>query len=328
VSDAGRVVCELCPHMCAIADGRAGDCRVRVNLGGKLYATTYGRPSALHIDPIEKKPLYHMLPGTPIFSLATAGCNLHCAACQNWELSQRGGEEMETIYPAEPEEIVAAARERGCRSIAYTYSEPLVYYEYTLDTSTAARAAGLRNVLVTAAYANREPVRRLAQVTDAITVDVKSFDDRFYRTRCGGSLAPVLDAITTFAEAGVWVEVSNLVIPGLTDDLAQIRALAAWIVRSLGPGTPFHLLRFHPDYKLQDLPPTPPETLAAAREEALAAGLRFVYVGNLRDDEGETTRCPRDRTVLIRRAGYQILENNLRDGRCPTCGEPIPGRWT
>jgi pyruvate formate lyase activating enzyme len=319
-------VCELCPKRCRIPDGRAGDCRVRVNLGGKLLATTYGRPSAVHVDPIEKKPFFHYRPGTQVLSLGTAGCNLHCRNCQNWQLSQRSGEEMEELVHAEPADVAATAVENGCRSVAGTYSEPLVFYEYSSDLFAAARARGLGTALVTAAYANVEPVRRLARVTDAVTADLKSFDDRFYRENCDGRLAPVLDALAAFRAEGVWLEVSNLVIPTLTDDLGMIARMCRWIVAELGAGTPLHFLRFHPDYRLTNLPPTPAETLARARDVAGEAGLQFVYVGNLPSAAGETTLCPRCGAAVIRRSGYRVLENRLTAGRCP-CGETIPGRF-
>ncbi len=322
------VTCELCPRTCVIPEGAAGDCRVRVNLGGKLRATTYGRPSALHIDPMEKKPLYHFHPGASIFSLATAGCNLHCLNCQNWQLSQRGGEEMEQTYRAEPAEIVAEAQGQGCRAIAYTYSDPIVFYEYVYDTSVLAREQGLANVFVTAAYINREPLRRLCRVLDATNADLKSFDDGLYRRVSGATLQPVLDALVTFREEGVWVEVTNLLIPTLNDDLAMIRRMAHWIGAELGPDTPLHFSRFQPQYRMRNLPPTPTETLRRARAEALDAGLRYVYVGNVMGDEGSSTYCPRDGTLLIGRSGFTITDYKLTaDGRCPSCNERIPGVW-
>jgi len=323
-----EVKCELCPRECVIPQGGAGDCRIRVNLDGKLRATTYGRPSAIHVDPMEKKPLYHFRPSSPVFSLATAGCNLHCLNCQNWQLSQRGGEEMEQIYRADPAEVVAMAREQGCESIAYTYSDPVVFYEYTYDTSVLAREQGLRNVLITAAYINREPLRRLCRVLDATNTDLKAFDDGFYQRICSASLKPVLDALVTFREEGVWVEVTNLLIPTLNDDLAMIRRMARWIRSELGAETPLHFSRFQPQYRLRNLPPTPTETLDRARAEAMDAGLEFVYVGNVFGHEGGTTYCPRDGTPLIRRVGFWITENRLTpEGRCPNCNDPIPGVW-
>ncbi len=323
-----EVTCELCPRGCVIPEGGAGDCRIRVNLDGRLRATTYGRPSAVHIDPIEKKPLYHFLPSTSAFSIGTAGCNLHCLNCQNWPLSQRDGTEMEQLFHADPPELVQAAREEGCRSIAYTYSDPVVFYEYTHDTSVLAREAGLANLLITAGYINRKPLRKLCQVADATNTDLKAFDDGFYRRVTTATLKPVLDALATFREEGVWLEVTNLVIPTLNDDLAMIRAMARWIRDELGEGTPLHFSRFHPMYRMRNLPPTPAETLERARNEALDAGLHFVYIGNLMGHPGSNTYCPRDGTVLIARTGFRVTENNLTaDGRCPKCKEKIPGVW-
>jgi pyruvate formate lyase activating enzyme len=321
------VICELCPKLCLIPEGGAGDCRVRVNLDGKLCATTWGRPSAVHVDPVEKKPLFHFLPGSEIFSIATAGCNLHCQNCQNWQLSQRGGEGMEEIFRAPPHAVVSAAMGKGCRSIAYTYSEPIVFYEYVYDTALKAQARGLKNALVTAAYINDKPLRKLCQPIDAANVDLKAFDDGFYRSNCSGSLKPVLDALVVFREEGVWVEITNLLIPTMNDDMAMVRRMTKWIVAELGAGTPLHFSRFHPKYQLRNLPPTPAETLERARREALEAGLQHVYIGNVFGNDAESTRCPHDGTMLIRRTGYRIEENNLVDGRCPKCNEPIGGVW-
>jgi pyruvate formate lyase activating enzyme len=324
-----EVRCELCPRACVIPDGGAGDCRVRVNLGGKLCATTYGRPSSIHIDPMEKKPLYHFHPGTPVFSIATAGCNLHCRNCQNWQLSQRGGEEMETIYRAMPGEVVAAALQEGCHSIAYTYSDPIVFYEYVYDTAVEARGQGLKNVFITAGYINEAPLRRLCRVLDATNTDLKSFEDGFYRSTCSATLKPVLDALVAFREEGVWLEVTNLVIPTLNDDMSMIRRMSRWIRDELGADTPLHFSRFRPMYRMRNLPPTPTDTLERARSEAMDAGLNYVYIGNLFGHEAESSVCPRDGTVLIRRIGTTITEYNLTDdGRCPACRVRIPGVWS
>ena len=319
------VVCELCPKHCAIPEGAAGDCRVRVNLGGKLRATTWGRPSAVHVDPVEKKPLFHFLPGTPIFSIATAGCNLHCNNCQNWQLSQRGGEQMEEIFRAPPEAVVASALAERCLSIAYAYSEPFVFYEYTADTAALAHARGLRNVAVTAAYINPKPLRKLCRRLDAANADLKAFDDRFYRDNCGGALKPVLDALVVMRQEDVGLEITNLVIPTLNDDKLMVRRMAKWIVAERGSYTPLHFSRFRPLYRLRNLPPTPVETLEWARQEALDAGLEYVYVGNVFGHAGESTRCPHDGTLLIRRVGYRIEHNALVDGRCPRCHRRIDG---
>jgi pyruvate formate lyase activating enzyme len=278
---------------------------------------------------MEKKPLYHFRPATAVFSIGTAGCNLHCLNCQNWQLSQRGGEEMEQLHHADPADLVKLAREQGCESIAYTYSEPVIFYEYVYDSGLLAHEAGMGNVFVTAAYINREPLRKLCRVLDATNTDLKAFDDGFYRDTNGGTLQPVLDALVTMREEGVWIEVTNLLIPTLNDDLAMIRRMAKWIRSELGEGTPLHFSRFRPMYRMRNLPPTPTDTLERAREEALDAGLHYVYIGNLFGHEAESTFCPRDGALLIRRIGYRIIENNLTaDGRCPTCRQPVPGVWS
>ncbi len=324
---AGVVDCQLCPKECRIAPGESGNCNVRVNLDGELLALTYAHPSALHVDPIEKKPLAHFLPGSEAFSVATVGCNLHCRNCQNWELSQTPAEDAEA-YHLPPEDLVAAALREGCASIAYTYSEPLVYYEYTYDSSVLAHDAGLRNVLVTAGFVNREPARRLFAVTDGANIDLKSMDPAFSRDVCDGELKPVLDTLALAREMGVWLEVTNLLIPTLNDEPQQVRELARWLVRNVGADTPLHLSRFSPRYRMRNLPPTPASTLAIAREVALEEGLHHVFVGNIRGTEGEHTFCPVDGALLIRRVGYRILENRIgTEGRCPKCGTGIAGVW-
>ncbi len=323
------VVCELCPRYCAIPDGGAGDCRVRINIDGKLIATTFGRPSSVHIDPMEKKPMFHFLPGTGIFSLATAGCNLHCKNCQNWQLSQSSGEDMDSVFNAPPDLVVRTAIDQGCRSIAYTYSEPIIFYEYVRETSIAAQMRGLRNVLVTAGYGNEKPLRQLCQNLDAANVDLKAFDDGFYREVCSATLKPILDGLVVFKEEGVWLEITNLVIPGMNDDIAMVRRMAIWIRDNLGAGTPLHFSRFSPQYQMRNIPPTPSEVLSRCRNEAMDVGLQHVYVGNLPGDDAESTYCPRDGAMLISRYGFTIRENNLLPGgRCPTCKETISGVWT
>ena len=324
----GDVTCELCPRYCTIPEGGAGDCRVRVNIDGKLIATTYGRPSSAHIDPVEKKPLNHFQPGTAVFSIATAGCNLHCRNCQNWQLSQRGGEEMERIYRAEPEAVVDAALKENCHSIAYTYSDPIIFYEYVYDTSVLAHENGVKNIFVTAGYINEKPMRRLCKVIDAANIDLKAFDDGFYRRNCSGSLKPVLDAMVIAREEGAWLEVTNLVIPTLNDDMAIVRKMAHWIRDNLGDETPLHISRFTPHYQMRNLPPTPLETLERVWNEAKDAGLKYVYLGNIFGHESESTYCPNDSTRLIHRVGFSVEEYNLtRDGRCPVCHQEVSGVW-
>lgn len=320
-------ICELCPKACRITEGHSGDCRSRIVVDGELRAVTYGRPCAIHIDPIEKKHLYHFQPGSRIFSLATAGCNLHCKFCQNWTISQVAPQDIRNIR-LEPDEAVRAAIAQQCGSIAYTYTDPVIYYEYTMDTSRLAREKGLKNVTVTAGYINRKPLELLCTVTDASNSDLKAFSDAFYRDLCEGSLKPVLDGMVLMKERGVWLEVTNLVIPTLNDDLEMIRRMCRWVLANLGPDTPLHFSRFYPMYKIRNLPPTPVEFLMQARQEALDIGLHYVYVGNVLGTDAAHTFCPKDKTLLIRRTGYSILENNIRNGKCPTCGESIPGVWS
>ena len=320
------VQCDLCPKYCVIKPGESGDCRVRVNTDGKLRAVTYGYPSTAHIDPIEKKPLTHFLPGTSVFSIATVGCNLHCKNCQNWEISQQNPEDA-TAFPLPPSDVVAQARQHGCPAIAYTYTDPSVYYEYTLDSGTAAREAGLRNVLVTAGYLNEAPLRELCRVVDAVTVDVKAMSDRFYREICEGTLAPVLNYLVAAKSLGVHVEVSNLVIPTLNDSDEDLASLCRWVRENLGRETPLHFLGFFPQHRMRNLPPTPAATLARAREIATAAGLDYVYVGNVLLPDASNTHCPSCHRLVIRRTGHALLENNLADGACPACKQRIYGIW-
>jgi pyruvate formate lyase activating enzyme len=321
-----KVQCELCPRACIIEPGQSGDCRVRVNIDGVLRSVVYGYPCSINIDPIEKKPLFHFLPGTQILSLATVGCNLHCLNCQNWEISQANPEES-TAASYSPERVVALARQHNCPSIAYTYTEPIAYYEYAYDTSRLGRQAGLRNVLVTAAYCNTQPWRRLLEVTDAARVDLKGMSDDFYRKFCSGTVRPVQQCLIDAVAMGVHVEVINLIIPTLNDKPEEIRHLARWVKTNLGSDIPLHFSRFFPQYKMQHLPPTPLATLDTARQIALEEGLYYVYIGNIRSPQGENTYCPGCHKLLIERQGYVVVANNLKDGCCPGCGKKIYGVW-
>ncbi len=326
------VECQICPKQCRIAPGRSGDCRIRVNVDGKLVATTYGFPTTMHIDPMEKKPLYHFLPGSDILSVATVGCNLHCQGCQNHSISQANPEEMEA-WEFPPERLVELAIERGSPSIAYTYTEPIASYEYTLDCCSAARSKGIRNVLVTAAYINEAPLRKLCPYVDAANVDIKSFSEEFYRKMCSASLAPVLRATQVMVEMGVWVEITYLVIPEMNDSPEEINAMLAWVKQNLGTEIPIHFSRFHPQYRMKNVPPTPAETMEMCRTTALEMGFPFVYLGNLRRPGGEDTLCPNKEcpertTPLIARAGFRILSNRLVAGKCPACGAAVAGVWS
>jgi pyruvate formate lyase activating enzyme len=321
----GTVRCELCPTECVLENYQVGGCGVRVNKDGALFSLVYGRPCAAHVDPIEKKPFYHFLPATTAFSIATVGCVLSCKFCQNWEISQARPEDADH-QDLPPADVVRLAALSGCRSVCYTYTEPTVFYEYMYDTAVLARQAGIRNTVHTCGYINQRPLRELARLLDAADVDLKAFTEDFYGRICGGRLRPVLDAIVTLREEGVWLEITNLVIPTLNDDMAQIRDMCRWLVKNTGEDTPLHLSRFFPHYKLKNLPPTPVETLHAARETARDAGLRYVYIGNIRT-EAMNTLCHHCGRLLIERLGYYVSQMRIRKGLCPYCETPIPGVW-
>jgi pyruvate formate lyase activating enzyme len=299
---------------------------VRENIDGRIRCTTYGQPCSLNIDPIEKKPLYHFLPGSPILSVATAGCNLHCKQCQNWEISQTG-QFASRSSGTFPKDVARMARKRNCPSIAYTYTEPLVSYEYTYDCCKAATEAGIKNVLVTAAYINPDPLRKICPFVDAANVDLKSFSDDFYRDICKARLKPVLKALMVMKKSGVMLEITNLIIPTLNDSEEETKQLCNWVVDHLGIDTPLHFSRFFPQHQLKHLPPTPTKTILRAREIAQETGLQFVYVGNMQSDEGENTQCPGCGKLLIKRHGYAIHQNHLANGICPACQTPIHGIW-
>ncbi len=320
------VQCQLCPKRCVIAPGESGECRIRVNTDGVLRAVTYGYPSAVHVDPVEKKPLYHFLPGSHIFSIATVGCNLHCKNCQNWELSQCNPEDAAAVWMP-PEEVVRLAQEAECSSVAFTYSDPIVWYEYMLDTARAAQAAGLRTVWVTAGYINQDPLRALCRHLDAANIDIKAFSDRFYRDVCDATLQPVLDAVITAKSMGVMVEITNLVIPTLNDSDEDFQGLCGWILEYLGAETPVHFSRFHPQHRMRHIPPTPDTTLNRARDLAMAAGLRHVYIGNLLVPESGNTYCPGCERMLVKRVGYRVMKNELTGGVCPHCNTEVYGLW-
>ena len=322
------VQCELCPFRCFLPEGSRGICRVRMNVAGKLRTLVYAQPVSVHVDPIEKKPVYHMLPGSRIFSIATVGCNLRCSFCQNWEISQCYPEEaMSSGQIMTPEQVVAAAIEANCNSIAYTYSEPTVFYEYVLDTARLAREKGLKNVLVSAGYINTKPLAQLAPYFDVIKIDLKGFNEKFYRDVVGGDIKYVLATLKELHELGVFTEVVNLVVPTLNDDMQEIARMCKWIYDNLGPDTPLFFTRFVPQYRLANLPATPVETLEEARKIAIATGLRYVYIGNMPGHPAENTYCPECGRVLVQRYGYAIMENNIKNGRCIFCSRKIPGVW-
>jgi len=297
-----------------------------VNIDGKLRAVTYGFPSAVHVDPIEKKPLNHFLPGSTSFSIATVGCNMHCKNCQNWEISQQDPEDS-TATPLAPDAIPAVAARYGCRSVSYTYTEPVAYYEYALDGCVKCHEKGLKNVLVTAGYINEKPMRELYRHVDAANIDLKSMSESFYRDVCGATLKPVLNCLVGAKSMGVLVEITNLLIPGLNDSDDQIDSLCRWVMENLGWETPLHFSRFFPQYRMRHLPPTPERTLTRARDIALAAGLKHIYVGNMLVPGAGDTLCPSCHKAVIRRTGYKVITNTITDGRCPDCETEVYGIW-
>ncbi len=321
-----NVQCELCPKSCVIEPGQSGDCRVRINIDGVLRTVVYGFPCSMHIDPVEKKPLFHFLPGTNIFSIATVGCNLHCKNCQNWEISQCNPEDS-TASMLGPEKVIELARQYRCPSVAYTYTDPVVYYEYTLETAKLARNRNMRNVLVTAGYINEQPWRRLLEYVDAANIDLKGITDEFYRRVCSATLKPVQNALVVAKASGIHLEVTNLVIPTLNDKPEEIRQLARWVKENLGSETPLHFSGFYPRYQMVHLPSTSLNTLEMARDIAISEGLEYVYIGNVQSKEGENTYCPGCGKLLIERNMYRILRNELKDGTCPACSRKIYGVW-
>ncbi len=324
--DGLRVQCRLCAHRCTIQPGKRGICEVRENRAGTLYSLVYGQLISRAIDPIEKKPLFHFHPGSSAFSIASVGCNLRCTFCQNWEISQapREGQPIEG-YSLPAEAVVAAAGHYGCRSIAYTYTEPTLSFEYAYDVSVLARHERVANVFVSNGYMTPEMLQAYHPYLDAANVDLKSFRDEFYRRLCGARLQPVLDALKLMRQQGVWLEVTTLVIPGHNDDPGELHELADFIATELGAGTPWHVSRFHPAYRLADATPTPAATLQQAYEIGRAAGLHYVYIGNLPGLRGEDTPCPGCRRTVIGRYGFSLTERHVQDGKCEYCGTRIDG---
>lgn len=324
--EGGEIQCGLCPRQCRVSKGKRGYCRVRENRDGKYYTLVYGNPCAVHLDPIEKKPFFHLLPATTSFSLATAGCNFQCKFCQNWEISQASPEDVYS-YEFPPESAVTKAKEVGARSIAYTYVEPTIFYEYMLDMGLLAKKAGLLNVYHSNGFINPDPLRNLCKVLDAANIDLKGFTETFYSELCNGELNPVLGTLKTLKKEGVHLEITNLMIPTKNDDPSVIKEMCLWVKRELGADIPIHFSRFYPLYKLRSLPPTPVSTLEKARTVALSTGLEYVYIGNVPGHEGENTFCPKCKKMIIQRTGYMVGEIHLKGGKCGYCGKPIPGIW-
>jgi pyruvate formate lyase activating enzyme len=322
-ADDGAVDCRLCSHRCHIAEGKRGFCRVRQNNGGTLHSLVYGRLVARQLDPIEKKPLYHFLPGTASYSIATPGCNFRCSFCQNWQISQADAvRAFERLGMTEPEEVVRAAA--GAATIAYTYTEPTIFMEFALDCAALAHQRGIKNVFVTNGFQTPEAVQAMTGLIDAANVDLKAFSDEFYRRQCQGRVQPVLDTIANMHAAGMHVEVTTLVVPGQNDSPDELRGIASFLA-GLSPEIPWHVSRFHPDYKETAIPPTPVETMLAAEQIGKDAGLNYVYLGNVMADEGQTTRCPGCGQVLIRRGGFGYRPAvHITEPRCPGCGRQVP----
>ncbi|MFC1741028.1 AmmeMemoRadiSam system radical SAM enzyme [Nanoarchaeota archaeon] len=320
------VNCLLCPHGCRLSPGDRGVCRARVNIDGKLYSLVYGNPCAVHVDPMEKKPLFHFLPATRIFSIATAGCNLRCLNCQNWQISQSRPEDTNNTEMF-PEQVVANAIKTGSKSVAYTYSEPSIFYEYMYDTAKLAHEKGLRNVWVTSGHMNPEPLTQLSEYMDAANIDLKGFDNSIYMQLNGARLKPILNTIKLAVEKNIWTELTWLAVPTWTDNLDTIRDGMEWLYKNIGPDYPVHFSRFHPLHKLTSLPSTPVATLEKARKTAMDAGMKYVYIGNVPGNSAQHTHCPRCGKIVIKRRGYSVDMSNFESGACKACGESIKGVW-
>jgi pyruvate formate lyase activating enzyme len=325
--EAGIVKCLLCAQDCVIKEGGRGRCRARMNASGELKSLVYGRPMTVHIDPIEKKPFYHFIPGAKAFSLATSGCPLRCKFCQNWEISQASPEDYH-VTPAPPLLIVRSSRAREASVIAFTYNEPTVFVEYMTDIAREAKKQGLRSVLISCGIMNEAPLAELCETLDAIKIDLKGYDETFYRDVCGAELQPVLRSIKQIARSRAHLEIVNLVVPMLNDSEKMLRGLIDWVVGEIGPDVPVHFTRFHPDYQLRNLPPTPVATLERTRETAMARGMRYAYVGNVPDHPGNHTYCPSCGKAVIKRTGFFIAEMHVKKGLCAFCRAKISGVWT
>lgn len=321
------IMCRICPNECVLREGETSQCKNRKVYKSKLYTMAYGNPCSANIDPIEKKPLYHFLPGSRAFSIATAGCNLACLNCQNWTISQTSPDKTRN-YSLPPEKVSAEAIKNKCRTIAYTYSEPMTFYEYTFDSSALARESGLKNIVKSNGYINSNPLKKLCSVLDGANIDLKCFNESTYLKLTGGKLQPVLDSLKTYRDAGVWLEITNLVVPGWTDNIDEIGSMCKWLSSNGFRDTPLHFSRFYPTHKLQQLPSTPVELLKNAVKIANSEGIRFVYTGNSPGNDISDTICPSCRTTLVRRLGFTVLENTLSSGRCSNCGISIPGIWS
>ncbi len=323
----GRLVqCKLCPRECVVPDGERGFCRVRENRRGTYYTLVYSRVVAAHVDPIEKKPFFHFLPGAQAYSVASGGCNVHCKFCQNWEISQARPEDLRSVLIT-PQQLAATARKYECRAMAYTYSEPIVFWEYVYDAADAGHRAGVRSVMISNGFIQQEPLLKMCDRLDALKVDLKSFSATYYRDVVRGELRPVLDTLVTARKHARWLEIVYLTVPTLNDSDQEFRNLARWLKAELGPDVPIHFTRFYPLHLLKNLPPTPVQTLERAKAIMDAEGLHYAYVGNVPGHPGENTWCPQCKALLIERTGYLVRQANLQHGKCGKCGRLIPGVW-
>lgn len=320
------VKCLICPNECNIKLNETGDCRNRININNKLYTIAYGNPCAVHIDPIEKKPLFHFYPLSRAYSIATAGCNLACLNCQNWTISQTSPKKTKN-YDLMPAKVVEQAIKNNCKSIAYTYSEPITFYEYVYDTAKIARQKGIKNVFVSAGYINEAPLHHISKYLDAANIDLKSFSNDIYMKLNGATLQPVLNTLKILKQENVWLEITNLVIPGWTDNFDMIKKMCDWLYKNNLGDTPLHFSRFHPMYKLTQLPYTPVATLEKAREIALNSGIEYVYIDNVPGNKSQNTYCHNCKKIIIERKGFHILSNHIKNGKCEFCGAKIPGVW-
>ncbi|MEW6027083.1 MAG: AmmeMemoRadiSam system radical SAM enzyme [Planctomycetota bacterium] len=324
--DDGVVECLICPKKCKVLNQGRGVCGNKLNDDGLYYSLVYSKPCTVNIDPIEKKPFFHFLPGSKVYSLSTAGCNFGCKFCQNWQISQAKPEDLDN-YILTPAQIVEQAKDNEAKVIAFTYGEPVVFYEYMYDIAELSRKEKIHSVVVTNGYINEEPLRALCQKVSAVKVDLKAFTDEFYQKYCNGSLQPVLDTLLVLKKIGIWYEIVVLIIPTLNDSTKEIKQMCEWIKNNLGDNVPIHFSRFHPEYKLRNLPVTPVKTLENAHQIAKDAGLRFVYLGNIANHPAESTYCPACQKPIIKRVGYYIAENLVKQGKCPFCSAPIAGVW-
>ncbi|MCP4218817.1 MAG: AmmeMemoRadiSam system radical SAM enzyme [bacterium] len=318
-----KIQCQLCPHECRVADLERGTCGVRENRGGTYYTLVHSNPCSANIDPIEKKPLFHYYPTTKAFSIATAGCNFVCKFCQNWEISQKRPEQVKSMH-LPPEKLIKLAKRNGCKTVAHTYTEPVVFTEYVQDCAIAGKEAGVPNVMISNGYIKEKPMRDLCKTLGAVKIDLKAFTNKFYKDVCVGTLKPVLDTLKVLKEEKIWFEIVVLIIPTLNDGEAEIQGMTKWIVKELGPDVPVHFSRYYPTFMLKNIPPTPPSTILKCREIAMANGIKFVYAGNMLSD-AENTYCPSCKKLLIRRMRYSCSMDGMKGNTCKHCNQVIPG---